>query len=216
MDNKKTIANRVSKELCDGDVVNLGIGLPTLVASYIPENVKIILQSENGFLGLEKAPEINNPYIVNAGGQPAGISKQGCFFDSAASFVIIRGGHVNVTVLGALQVDESGSLANWMIPNKLVPGMGGAMDLVVGAKKVIVAMEHTAKGSHKILSKCTLPLTAEHQVDLIVTEMCVIQVTKNGLIVTEINPMYSKDDIINNTSAKLTFADTILQMEVVE
>lgn len=215
MDNKKTIAYRVSRELKDGDVVNLGIGLPTMVASYVPNDVHIMLQSENGFLGLQPATEVNK-YVVNAGGQPAGISKDGCFFDSATSFVIIRGGHVDATVLGALQVDEQGSIANWMIPDKLVPGMGGAMDLIVGAKKVIVAMEHTAKGAHKILERCTLPLTAYKQVDMIVTEMCVIKVTNEGLLVEEINPIFTVQDIINNTSAKLKFADNLKQMQAID
>lgn len=215
MDNKKTIAYRVSRELKDGDVVNLGIGLPTMVASYVPNDVHIMLQSENGFLGLQPATEVNK-YVVNAGGQPAGISKDGCFFDSATSFVIIRGGHVDATVLGALQVDEQGSIANWMIPDKLVPGMGGAMDLIVGAKKVIVAMEHTAKGAHKILEHCTLPLTAYKQVDMIVTEMCVIKVTNEGLLVEEINPIFTVQDIINNTSAKLKFADNLKQMQAID
>ena len=158
MDSKEYIARRVAKELKDGDIVNLGIGLPTLVANYIPEDIEVTFQSENGFVGLGPAPEPGkeDKYITNAGAQPATIKTGGAFFDSADSFSIIRGGHVDVTVLGALQVDQSGDLASWMVPGKMVPGMGGAMDLVVGAKKVIIAMTHTAKDEKKIVKKCTL------------------------------------------------------------
>ncbi|HBF4863941.1 TPA: 3-oxoacid CoA-transferase subunit B, partial [Clostridioides difficile] len=187
------IANRVSKELKDGAVVNLGIGLPTKVANYIPDDVNVILQSENGFLGLGAAEDgnSNDETIVNAGGQPVTILPGGCFFDSATSFGIIRGGHVDITVLGALQVDKYGNIANYMIPGKMVPGMGGAMDLVTGAKKVIVAMEHTSKGFAKILNNCTLPLTATNAVDLIVTEMGVMEVTSDGILLKEINPAFT-------------------------
>lgn len=211
---KEFIARRVAKELKDGDVVNLGIGLPTMVVNYIDSDVDIILQSENGFVGLGPAPEKGkeNPYIVNAGCQPVTIKEGGAFFDSAMSFTIIRGGHVDATVLGALQVDQEGNLANWMIPGKMVPGMGGAMDLVVGAKKVIVAMEHTAKGNPKILKKCTLPLTAVAQVDLIVTEMGVMEVTKEGLVLKEINPEFTLDDIKAVTEAELIIAEDLKPM----
>ncbi|OCG21100.1 succinyl-CoA--3-ketoacid-CoA transferase [Gilliamella sp. wkB108] len=202
------IASRVAKELCDGDIVNLGIGLPTRVANFIPEGIEIILQSENGFLGLGPTPSTDNrdDSIVNAGGQPVTILPGGCFFDSATSFGIIRGGHVDVSVLGALQVDLHGNIANYMIPGKMVPGMGGAMDLVTGARKVIVAMEHTAKGAHKILNACNLPLTAVNAVDLIITEMGVIEVTPEGLKLIEINPEYTLDEVIAATEAPLIVA----------
>ncbi|GFN36837.1 CoA transferase subunit B [Tepidimicrobium xylanilyticum] len=213
---KEIIAKRVAKELKDGDIVNLGIGLPTLVANYIPEGVNILFQSENGFVGLGPAPKAGeeDPYIVNAGGQPVTILPGGAFFDSATSFGIIRGGHVDVTVLGALQVDEEGNLANWMIPGKMVPGMGGAMDLVVGAKKVIIAMEHTVKGNHKILKKCTLPLTAAKQVDMIVTEMGVMEIADNGIVLKEINPEFTVEQVQEATEAKLIIADDLKEMEV--
>jgi len=212
---KEFIAKRVAKELKDGDVVNLGIGLPTMVVNYINNDVDIILQSENGFVGLGPAPEAGkeNPYIVNAGCQPVTIKPGGAFFDSAMSFSIIRGGHVDATVLGALQVDQEGNLANWMIPGKMVPGMGGAMDLVVGAKKVIVAMEHTAKGNAKILKKCNLPLTAVAQVDLIITEMGVMKVTKEGLVLKEINPEFTLDEIKKATEAELIIPEDLKNME---
>ena len=208
------IARRVAYELQDGDVVNLGIGLPTLVANYVPEGKGIMFQSENGFVGLGPTPaeELMDPYITNAGGMPVTIIPGGAFFDSATSFGIIRGGHVNLTVLGALQVDEKGSIANYMIPGKMVPGMGGAMDLISGAKKVIVAMEHTAKGSPKILNNCTLPLTAKNQVDMIITEMCVIEVTEKGLLLTEINPEFTIEEIQSQTEAKLLLAENIMDM----
>ncbi|MBC6695739.1 CoA transferase subunit B [Terrisporobacter mayombei] len=212
---KSFVAKRVAKELKDGDVVNLGIGLPTLIPNYLPEGVDITLQSENGFVGIGPSPEEDkvNKYIVNAGGSPVTIQEGGAFFDSAASFGIIRGGHVDVTVLGALQVDEKGNLANWMIPGKLVPGMGGAMDLVVGAKKVIVAMEHTAKGKHKILKECSLPLTAKNQVNLIVTEMGVIEVTEEGLVLVELNEEFTVEEVQNATEAKLIISDNLIPMK---
>lgn len=205
------IAKRVAKELLDGDVVNLGIGLPTKVANFIPHNINVVLQSENGFIGLGPTPDADHldETIVNAGGQCVSILPGGCFFDSATSFGIIRGGHVDITVLGALEVDQYGNIANYMIPGKMVPGMGGAMDLVTGAKKVIVAMEHTAKGAAKILPACTLPLTAVNAVDLIITEMGVIAVTPEGLVLTELNPDYTLDDIIAATTAPLKIAPSI-------
>ncbi|MBQ7448008.1 MAG: 3-oxoacid CoA-transferase subunit B, partial [Eubacterium sp.] len=194
---KPFIAKRVAKELHDGDVVNLGIGLPTMVPDFLDPSISITLQSENGFIGLAAVDEDNpeKDYIVNAGGQPAGIAKDGMFFDNATSFQIIRGGHVDATVLGSLQVAENGDIANWIIPGKMVPGMGGAMDLVVGAKKVIVAMEHTQKGNPKILKECTLPLTAQGQVNMIITEMGVMEVTDKGLVLTEYNPEFTVEEI---------------------
>lgn len=213
---REIIAKRVAKELKDGDVVNLGIGLPTLVANYIPEGVDIILQSENGFVGMGPAPEAGKEEkdLVNAGGLNVTLMPGAAFFDSATSFAIIRGGHVAATVLGALQVDQKGNLANWMIPGKLVPGMGGAMDLVSGAKKVIVAMEHTAKGKAKILKECTLPLTAAAEVDLIITEMGVMEVRPEGLVLIEINPAYTVEDIKAATEAELIIADPLKDMTV--
>jgi 3-oxoacid CoA-transferase B subunit len=202
---KNLIAKRVAREFSDGDVVNLGIGLPTLVGNFVPENVHIFLQSENGLIGLGPAPQEDrvDPDITNAGGQPVTLLPGGMYFDSATSFGIIRGGHVDVTVLGSLQVDETGSLANWIIPGKMVPGMGGAMDLVTGAKKVIIAMTHTNKGKPKILKRCTLPLTAKNQVDLIVTEMGVMAVKEDGLHLIEYNPMFTLEEIQTATEADL-------------
>ncbi|WP_026894430.1 3-oxoacid CoA-transferase subunit B [Clostridiisalibacter paucivorans] len=216
MNVKELIARRVAKELKDGDVVNLGIGLPTMVANYIPEGMDVTFQSENGFVGLGPAPEEGkeDKDLVNAGGLPVTIKAGGAFFDSAESFGIIRGGHVDATVLGALQVDEKGNLANWMIPGKMVPGMGGAMDLVVGAKKVIVAMTHTAKGNPKILKECKLPLTAAGQVDMIITEMGVMEVTDKGLLLTEIGPEVTVEDIKAATEADILVAKDLKKMEV--
>ncbi|WP_017414054.1 3-oxoacid CoA-transferase subunit B [Clostridium tunisiense] len=213
---REVIAKRVAKELKDGDVVNLGIGLPTLVANYIPEGIDVTLQSENGFVGIGPAPAAGeeDKDLVNAGGLHVTVLPGAAFFDSSVSFGIIRGGHVDATVLGALEVDQEGNLANWMIPGKKVPGMGGAMDLVVGAKKVIVAMEHTAKGAPKILKKCTLPLTAAHQVNLIVTEMAVMEVTPEGLVLRELGPESTIEDVKNATLADLIIPENIGRMEV--
>ena len=210
------IAQRVAKELHDGDVVNLGIGLPTLVANYVPHDKAVMFQSENGFVGLGPTPSEENldPYITNAGGKPVTIKKGGIFFDSAISFGIIRGGHVDLTVLGALQVDEKGNIANYMIPGKMVPGMGGAMDLISGARKVIVAMEHTAKGSVKILKDCSLPLTAANEVNLIVTEMGVMEVTEKGLVLKEINPEFTVEKVQAVTEPTLIIAEDLKNMEV--
>lgn len=210
------IARRIAKEFEHGHVVNLGIGLPTMVANYIPEGVYVILQSENGFLGVGPAPaehEIDED-IVNAGGQPVTIMPGGCCFDSATSFAIIRGGHVHATVLGALEVDANGNLANWMVPGKMVPGMGGAMDLVAGARKVIVATEHVARdGSPKILAECKLPLTAMGKVTHIVTDMAVIEKTPEGLVLKELAPGVTVEDVVANTGAKLIIPEQIGSME---
>ena len=200
------IARRTAQEIEDGFLVNLGIGLPTLVANHISNDVDVIFQSENGFVGLGPTPledENYDPHIVNAGGTPVTIEEGGVFFDSSLSFGIIRGGHVDLTVLGALQVDESGNIASYMIPGKLVPGMGGAMDLLTGAKKLIVSMEHTNKGNPKILKECDLPLTAQAQVDLIITEMAVIKVTERGLEVIELNPQFTFEEVQEVTEATL-------------
>ena len=211
---KGFIAKRVAKELKDGDVVNLGIGLPTLVPAYLPEGVHVILQSENGIIGTGAKPtgaDAEPAYKTDAG-SPAQAAKGGCYIDSATSFAFIRGGHVNATILGGLEVDQEGSLSNWIIPGKKMPGMGGAMDLLVGAKEVIVAMEHTAKGNPKILKKCTLPYTAVHCVTKIITEMCVFNVTKDGLVMTEINPEFTVDDVKAATAADFTVAEDLKDM----
>ncbi len=200
-DSKEIIAARVAKEMHDGDVVNLGIGLPTMVPNYLPKSVNVILQSENGFIGLGPISE-EDPNIVNAGGQPAGINPGGAFFDSLFSFQLIRGGHVDITVLGGLEVDEHGNLANWMIPGKMVAGMGGAMDLVTGAKRVIVAMAHCSKkGASKILKECSLPLTGAGVVDLIVTELAVFSVSEHGLTLEELQDNVTLETVKEKTDA---------------
>lgn len=217
MNAKEIIARRVAKEFENNDVVNLGIGIPTLATDYIPEGVSIVVEGEDGFLGMGPKPKEGkeNWDLVDASGKPSTIIPGGAFFDSCLSFTMIRGGHIDKTVLGALQVDQHGNLANWIIPGKLVPGMGGAMDLVVGAKKVIIAMEHTAKdGQPKILKKCNLPLTACNEVDLIITNMAVIEVTKEGLVLKEIAPGLTSDDIQKATEAELVFSDDLKVMEV--
>ncbi|KRQ87898.1 Butyrate--acetoacetate CoA-transferase subunit B [Caloramator mitchellensis] len=213
---KEIIARRIAKELKDGQLVNLGIGLPTLVANYVPEGVNVIFQSENGMVGMGPMPEAGkeDKNITNAGGIPVTVLPGGAFFDSSVSFTLIRGGHVDITVLGALEVDQEGNLANWIIPGKMVPGMGGAMDLVVGAKKVIVAMQHTSKGQPKILKRCRLPLTAKGEVNMIVTELCVLEVTEKGLVLKEIYKDTTVDEVKSLTEAELIIPDEVKIMEI--
>lgn len=213
---REVIAKRAALELKDGYVVNLGIGLPTLIPNYLKPDVKVLLQSENGIIGMGANPKEGeeNKEIVNAGGSYTSIVDGGASFDSATSFAIIRGGHVDASILGAMQVDEKGNLANWMIPGKKVPGMGGAMDLVVGAKHVILAMEHTAKGSHKILKECTLPLTAKEQVNLIITEMGVMEITPEGIVLKEIHPEFTVEQVQEATEATLIIADDLKPMQL--
>lgn len=214
-DIKEIIAARVAKELSDGDVVNLGIGLPTMVANFLPEGVHIVLQSENGIMGMGPAAEKGKEDvdIVNAGAQYVTVNTGAMFFDSATSFGIIRGGHVDATILGALEVDQHGNLSNWIVPGKMVPGMGGAMDLVVGAKKVIIAMQHTQKGAHKILKECRLPYTAVGVVDMIITEMGVMEVTKDGIVLTELHPDYTVEQVQEATEATLIISPDLKEMK---
>jgi len=214
-DIKEIIAARVAKELKDGDVVNLGIGLPTMVANFLPEGVHIVLQSENGIMGMGPAAEKGREDvdIVNAGAQYVTVNPGAMFFDSATSFGIIRGGHVDATILGALEVDQHGNLSNWIVPGKMVPGMGGAMDLVVGAKKVIIAMQHTQKGAHKILKECRLPYTAVGVVDMIITEMGVMEITKDGILLTELHPDYTVEQIQEATEAELIISPDLKPMK---
>jgi len=206
MDAKQIIAKRIAQELKDGDVVNLGIGIPTLVADYIKEGLNVYMQGENGIIGLgglAKEGEVN-PYLTNPSGAHATITKNAAYIDSSLSFMIIRGGHIDYTVLGALEVDQEGSLASWIIPGKLVPGMGGSMDLVTGAKNVIIATTHqTAKGEPKIKKVCTLPLTAYKKVNLIVTEIAVLQVKEDGLHLIERHKDVSIEEIVSKTDADL-------------
>jgi acetate CoA/acetoacetate CoA-transferase beta subunit len=211
MEDKQIIAKRVAMELHDGDLVNLGIGIPTLVPDYLEEGKQILFQSENGVIGLGPLTD-DETWLVNAGGNKATIVPGGSYIDSLLSFSLIRGGHIDVTVLGALEVDSEGSLASWIVPGKRVPGMGGAMDLVVGAKKVIIAMTHTNKGRSKILKKCNLPLTAARQANMIVTEMAVMRVASDGLHLLEVHPEYTVQDVIKDTEAELII-DQVIPMK---
>ena len=216
MNPKERIARRVALEVKPGSLVNLGIGLPSMVANYLPEQVDVFFQAENGVIGLGARPPegMEDPNLTDAGGGFVTAVPGAASIDSAMSFGIIRGGHLDMTVLGGLQVDERGYLANWMVPGKMVPGMGGAMDLVAGAKRVVVAMVHTAKGTPKIVPECELPLTAVRRVSLIVTEMAVIEPTEEGLVLREVASDSSVDDVIAATSAKLIVDEPPLEMKL--
>ena len=205
MDAQTIIARRIARELRAGMLVNLGIGIPTLVANYLPDSVNVFFQSENGLIGTGPVPEpgMAHPTLTDAGGRPVSALPGACTFDSAMSFGLIRGGHVDLTVLGALQVDGRGVLANWMIPGKMVPGMGGAMDLVSGAKRVIVAMQHTAKGKPKIVNSCSLPITSTRRVDLVVTELAVIAFPDGNATLVETAPGVSTVQVLDATEAPL-------------
>jgi acetate CoA/acetoacetate CoA-transferase beta subunit len=216
MDAQTIIARRVARELRAGNLVNLGIGIPTLVANYVPRDLKVFFQSENGLIGTGPIPEqgLAHPLLTDAGGRPISALPGACTFDSAMSFGLIRGGHVDVTVLGGLQVDAEGLLANWMIPGKMVPGMGGAMDLVSGAKRVIVAMQHAAKGKSKIVTKCTLPLTSARPVDLVVTDMAVVDFAGGKATLRETAPGISVAEVLAVTEAELVVPDTVPEMTI--
>lgn len=216
MDHKVLIAKRVAQELQSGHLVNLGIGLPTLVANHLPPDIDVFFQSENGIVGMGPVPEegMEEPDLTDAGGGFVSALPGATSVDSAMSFGLIRGGHLDITVLGGLQVDQQGHLANWMIPGKMVPGMGGAMDLVSGAKRVIVAMTHTAKGNPKIVPACTLPLTSLRRVSLIVTELAVIEPTEAGLVLREVAPDVTVDHVVESTAAELIINGDVPVMPV--
>ena len=216
MDAQTVIAKRIARELRPGMLVNLGIGIPTLVANFVPEGVSVFFQSENGLIGTGPIPEdgMAHPTLTDAGGRPVSALPGAATFDSAMSFALIRGGHLDMTVLGGLQVDVRGRLANWMIPGKMVPGMGGAMDLVTGAKRVIVAMQHTAKGKPKIVKECGLPLTSVRCVDLVVTEMAVIGFAGGRATLLETAPGVSVGQVIEATEAPLLKAESIEEMRL--
>lgn len=211
MDDKTLIARRVARELRPGQLVNLGIGLPTLVAAFVPRDAGIFFQSENGIVGMQAVQEegLEADDLTDAGGRPISALPGAATFDSAMSFALIRGGHLDVTVLGGLQVDRSGRLANWMVPGSIVPGMGGAMDLVTGARRVIVAMTHTARGQPKIVDRCTLPVTSERRVDLIVTELAVLAPTPDGLVLRELAPGIDIEAVQRVTGTRLIVSDRV-------
>src|SRR5882757_4261119 len=216
MDPQTIIARRIAKELQPGMLVNLGIGIPTLVANHLPEGMQVFFQSENGLIGTGAVPDAGmaHPTLTDAAGRPVTALPDACAFDSAMSFGLIRGGHLDLTVLGGLQVDQSGRLANWTIPNKMVPGMGGAMDLVSGAKRVIVAMQHVAKGTSKIVKKCTLPITSTRPVDLVVTELAVIKFSEGKAILLETGPRISPAQVVAATEAELVLPSHIPEMSL--
>ena len=216
MDAQTIIARRVAQELHSGDLVNLGIGIPTLVANYVPAELKVFFQSENGLIGTGPIPEqgMTHPHLTDAGGRPISALPGASTFDSAMSFGLIRGGHVDVTVLGGLQVDGHGHLANWMIPGKMVPGMGGAMDLVSGAKRVIVAMQHAAKGKSKIVARCNLPLTSARPIDLVVTDMAVIAFPGGNATLLETAPGVSIAEVLAVTEAEIAIPDNVPEMKL--
>ena len=214
MEPQEIIARRIACELSKGMLVNLGIGIPTLVASFVPEGVSVFFQSENGLIGTGAPPEIGmaHPMLTDAGGKPVTALPGACTFDSAMSFGLIRGGHVDLTVLGGLQVDQTGRLANWMIPGKMAPGMGGAMDLVTGAKRVVVAMQHAAKGKSKIVKRCTLPLTSARPVAMVVTDLAVIAFPDGRATLLETAPSVTVADVAKATEAELVIPDNVPEM----